>query len=337
MKRVLLTGMAGFIGSHIVDEILTNTDWEIVGIASWQHKGLPQRLLQSRHYQDNKDRVKIITHDLNAPLNDWQIKEIGDVEYVINCASESHVDRSITDPVPFITNNVNLVLNVLELCRKINPQKIIQVSTDEVYGDAPEGVDHKEWSAIRPSNPYSASKAAQEAIAFSYWRTYSLPIIITNTMNNFGELQDFEKFFPKVIRKVLLGEKIEVHANKDRTKSGTRFYLHARNHANALVWILNNIDAQMYPDYNELTRLNVVGEKEISNEDMVKLIAGYVGIEPIYELVSFHEERPGHDLRYALDGEKIKSLGYTYPRSLEESMKKSVEWYLQNRGWLDLE
>ena len=127
MKRLLLTGVAGFIGSHIVDEVLTNTDWEIVGIASWQHKGMPQRLLKGKHYEENKGRVTIITHDLQAPLNPGQEKEIGHIDYVINCASESHVDRSITDPVSFTLNNVSLELNVLELCRRLKPEKIIQV------------------------------------------------------------------------------------------------------------------------------------------------------------------------------------------------------------------
>jgi dTDP-glucose 4,6-dehydratase len=342
-KRLLLTGISGFIGSHIMDEVLVNTDWSIVGLASWQHKGIPKRILDSKYYQENKDRVEIMTHDLQAPLHESQIEQIGHIWYVINCASDSHVDRSITDPVGFILNNVKVALNVLELCRKLTAEKIIQISTDEVYGDAPEGEFHKEWSSIRPSNPYSASKAAQEAIAYSYWRTYSLPIMITNTMNNIGEKQDGEKYFPLLIRNALSGYQTKIHADGEKKKAGTRFYLHARNHANALVWILNNVEPQMYPTHTELTRLNIVGEKEVDNLTFAKMIYDIVkeykhDIPPFNTLlVNFHSSRPGHDLRYALDGLKLSILGYAYPKSLEESMRKTIEWYLSHPEWLNIQ
>lgn len=198
-KRVLITGLGGFVGCHYLDHYLVNTDWEIIGIDSWRHKGIPERITDSEHYQKNKDRVKIFTHDLNAPISQVMIDRMGKIDYIINLASLSHVDTSITDPVNFINNNVNLALNMLELARKITPEKFIQFSTDEVYGPMIDDVAHPEWDKILPSNPYSASKACQEAIAISYWRTYSVPLIITNTMNIIGEKQDGEKYLPKIV------------------------------------------------------------------------------------------------------------------------------------------
>lgn len=200
--RILLTGVGGFIGSHILSHLLKNTSHEIVGVASWKHKGTPARILEDENYQKNKDRVTIVTHDLISPFTNDVKEKMGHIDYIINIAADSHVDRSITDPVPFILNNTNLILTMLEYAREIKPKGFIQFSTDEVYGQAPIGINHAEWSPIIPSNPYSASKAAQEAIAISYWRTYNVPLIITNTMNVFGEYQDREKFIPLCIDRI---------------------------------------------------------------------------------------------------------------------------------------
>jgi dTDP-glucose 4,6-dehydratase len=192
MKRILVTGIGGFVGSHFAEHILKNTDWEIVGIDSFRNKGDSLRL---RHLA-KEPRLTVHTHDLQAPISDRMIEVIGSIDYVINIASDSHVDRSISDPVPFVENNVALILNVLEYCRRVKPSKLIQCSTDEVFGPALEGTAHTEWYPILPSNPYAASKAAQNAIAISYWRTYNVPLIITHCMNMIGERQDKEKFIP---------------------------------------------------------------------------------------------------------------------------------------------
>lgn len=333
MKKVLLTGVAGFIGSHTLEHLLINTDWHVIGIASWKHKGIPERIEEV--VRNNKDRVTIITHDLTAPFTEITKRRIGHIDYIVNVASESHVDRSIDDPVPFIQNNINLVLTMLELAREIKPQVFLQISTDEVYGAAPQGVDYPEWSVIKPSNPYSASKAAQEAIAISYWRTYGVPVIITNTMNNVGERQDPEKFVAKVINKVIKGETVPVHGTPE--KIGTRFYLHARNHADALLYILKNLPPKAYSEsVDRPDRYNVVGEKEINNLEMAEMVAKFVGKPLQYKLVDFHSTRPGHDLRYALDGKNLKDMGWKPPLSIEESLRRCVEWSLkpENALWL---
>ncbi len=330
-NRLLLTGIAGFAGSHILEHVLTNTDWDVVGIASWTHKGTPERVEEAvKNHPDWRNRVTIITHDLESQLPERTKKRIGQVDYIINAAAQSHVERSIEDPVPFIKNNVNVALNMLEFARECKPKVFIQISTDEVYGAAPDGVNHAEWSPIVPSNPYSASKACQEAIAISYWRTFGVPVVITNTMNMFGEMQDSEKYMAKVIIGVLNDEVITVHGTKESI--GSRYYLHARNHADALLFILGKEPA-MYPDAYRPDRYNVVGEKEIDNLKVAEMIANIIGKPLQYEFVDFHSVRPGHDKRYALDGKKLKQAGWTAPIDLLTSLRRYIEWTKEHPLW----
>lgn len=329
MTTVLMTGVAGFIGSHTVEHFLANTDWDIVGLASFRHSGDPLRLDVF-----DLDRVKIHRADLTAPISPRLIDRIGKVDYVLNLAAESHVDRSIDTPRPFIENNVSLAISMLEYAREIRPKAFIQISTDEVYGAAPTGVLHEEWSPILPSNPYSASKAAQEAIAVSYWRTFGVPVIITNTMNNFGERQDCEKFVPKVIKQVYNSDRVTIHGRVGNI--GSRFYLHARNHADALLYILNHLPPAAYHEdgVDRPDRYNICGEREIDNLSLARMIAGYMNKTLNYDLEDFHSQRPGHDRRYALDGSKISSLGWVPKIPLEESLERTINWTLKNPEWL---
>jgi dTDP-glucose 4,6-dehydratase len=361
MKRVLMTGGGGFMGSHVLRHILLNTDWHVVILDSFRHKGKTSRLnVQMEGIEDAAKRVTVITHDLKAPIDKQMKERIGDINYILNIASESHVDRSITDPRDFIENNVALMLTMLEYARSIYGEysdgssapleKFIQISTDEVYGPAPEGHAHKEGEPHKPSNPYSASKSAQEAICFSFWRTYQLPIIITNTMNIIGELQDPEKYIPMVIQKVNAGETVTIHGNADGTQIGSRFYLHARNQADALLFILNNIKPDKFGEAvayegdweegftqtqaTEPTTFNIVGEKETDNLELAQLVAKFVGKELKYKIVDFHSSRPGHDLRYALDGSKLAAAGWTPPFTFEDSLETTVKWTIQHPEWL---
>ena len=337
-KKVLLTGGLGFIGSHSVEHWLKNTDWDIVVVYGLRFSGRIEGLTDIEGYDPS--RVSIVWHDLRAPLHSQLASTIGDVDYIVNMASDSHVDRSITHPVDFVQNNVNLTLNMLEYAREVRPEKFIQVSTDEVYGPAPVGHDHKEGEPHRPSNPYSASKSAQESIAYSYWRTYNVPVTITNTMNNFGERQHPEKYVPMVIKKIMSGEVIDIHSKPNEDKSwtiGSRVWLHARNHADAIQHILDNIDVIWYEDGEstpDIQRFNVAGEQEIDNLQIVNMIADIIGKEPVYELVDFHSSRPGHDLRYSLDGTKLKEYGWNAPISVAESFRRTVEWTMSRPDWL---
>lgn len=327
--KVLLTGGAGFIGSHTAEHLLANTDWEVVILDSLNYAGDMTRLEDAGAL--DPERVSIHWHDLRAPIGDLLRDRIGEVDYIINMASESHVDRSIEDPVPFVTNNVALALNMLEYARAVKPQKFIQVSTDEVYGPAVWPKSHKEWDVLIPSNPYSASKAAQEAIAISYWRTYGVPVAITNTMNNFGARQHPEKFIPKAIRLVLDDKPVPIHARFDDViggwQSGSRVWLHARNHADALLYILEKVDLNVFGMHDRPTRLHVAGEHEIANDVIVHMIGGILGKYPMLEYEEFHKSRPGHDLRYSLDGSALRDLGWRAPVDFEESFEATVRWY----------
>ena len=333
-KKVLLTGVSGFAGSHILEHILTKTDWNVIGIASWKHKGTPERVEEVLKGNPLwKDRVEIITHDLISPIPERTKARIGVCDYILNIASESHVDRSITDPVPFVQNNVNLVLNMLEFAREYKPKLFLQFSTDEVYGVAPEGINHPEWASIVPSNPYSASKACQEAIAISYWRTYDIPLILTNTMNLFGSMQDSEKYMAKTIRAAYKNEAITVHGKEGNI--GSRYYLHARNMADAVLFIVNNLPPTPYTEEKDLfpDRYNIVGDVELDNLEVAKKIYEFMGKELKYELVDFHSTRPGHDRRYALDGTKLKEKGWAAPVSFEQSLKTYIKWTLERPMW----
>lgn len=333
MKRVLLTGASGFFGSHLLRHLLVNTDWEFVCPCSWTHKGTPERVENAIKGFD-EGRVKIITHDLTAPFTDVTKKRIGHIDYILNIASNSHVNRSIDNPGEFVIGNTMLAYNLLEYAREIKPEVFLQFSTDEVYGVAPEGVNHAEWSSIVPSNPYSASKACQEAIAISYWRTYNIPVIITNTMNLLGQCQDSEKYPAQLVRKIHLGETVTVHGTaKD---IGSRFYLHARNAADAVLFILRNLPAKLYNEGENLVpdRYNIVGDIELNNLELAQMVAKLMGKELKYEFVDFHKGRPGHDRRYSLDGSKLKNLGWKAPQEFEESLRQTINWTLANPQWL---
>lgn len=333
MKRVLLTGAGGFVGHHTLEHLLANTDWQIICTDSFRHKGKTDRLRQVLETNPEAHRVDVLVHDLRVPISEQFVWQMGTVDYVISMASESHVDRSIDQPREFIENNVSILLTLLELVRSHPVTKFLHVSTDEVYGPAPVGHDHCEGEPHQPSNPYSASKSCQEAICRSYWRTYDLPIVITNTMNIIGERQDPEKFVPSTIRKVLNGDTVTCHGSSDGVP-GSRFYLHARNQADALMFLLKHVSFPCYSSGEAMEQFNVVGEREVDNVEMAEMIASFMGKPISWELVDFHSSRPGHDLRYALDGKKLASCGWLAPVSLESSLERTVAWTLEHEEWL---
>lgn len=349
MKRVLLTGAGGFVGHHILEHILASTSWQVIATDSFRHRGKADRIAQviqpCAHW---RPRLEVITHDLSAPFSEQTMYRLGHIDYLIAVASESHVERSIEDPVPFIRNNVNVILSTLELAREVKPRHTIIISTDEVYGPEPvlDGVrvPHPEWAPILPSNPYSASKAAQEAVAFSYWRTYGVPLTIVNCMNLIGERQDPEKFVPMLIKRIAGGEEVPIHGREDDV--GSRHYLHARNLADALVYILKELPPAMYgahaktalggPAYaaDRPDRYNVVGPDRIDNLVLAQTIAGIIGRPLKYQLVDFHSARPGHDPHYSLDPAKLTKAGWTPPVPFSESLIRTVRWSLEHPEWL---
>lgn len=337
MTRILLTGASGFVGSHVLRHLLANTGGEIICPVTFRHRGNSDRIASALAGNDRwHQRVRVVICDLAAPVSATTAGRFGIVDEIWNVASDSHVDRSIAEPARFTENNVALMLNLLDYARRARPRLFLQMSTDEVYGPAPGEYRHREWDRILPSNPYSASKAAQEAIAVAYWRTYGVPVVITNTMNIIGQMQDPEKMVPKTVRSLIRGEPVTVHASPEGVP-GSRFYLHARNLASAWLWISQNRKPHLYPEHDVPLRYHVVGQREVANDELVRLIGGILGAEPRMELVSFHESRPGHDLRYALDGSRLAAEGWSAPVPFDESLRQTVLWSVAHPGWLGLE
>lgn len=337
-KRVLLTGIGGSIAVHFLAHIMHNTDWEVVGIDSFRHKGWTDRVkVCFDDHPDWKERTTIFTHDLAAPFSPLLKEKIGHIDYLISMASLSDVEASIQNPVPFIQNNISLTLNLLEYAREIKPEVFIQISTDEVYGAVSSKHDdlRREWDAIVPSNPYAASKAAQEALAISYWRTYGVPVVITNTMNNFGEMQQSSKFPAMIQKKIAAGEKITIHGKPGQI--GSRSYIHSRNFADAVLFILKNCPPHMHEPNtaDRPDRYNIAGDKQLDNLELAQTIANLMGVENLdYELVDTHTQRPGHDPHYGLDSTKLHELGWKPPKSFEDSLKSTIDWQTENEEWM---
>ena len=339
-KRVCLTGIGGSISAHFLAHIFTNTNWNIVGIDSFRHKGWTDRIhVMLDSHPEWKERLTIITHDLTAPISPIMQKKMGQIDYIINMASLSDVEASIQNPVPFIKNNVDLVLTMLEYAREIKPEVFIQISTDEVYGASASkyGDLRKEWDAIIPSNPYAASKAAQEAIATSYWRTYGVPVIITNTMNNIAELQQPSKYPVMIQKAIMRGEEITIHGKEGQI--GSRSYIHSRNFADAVLFIIKNCPPHQHVPLtaDRPDRYNIAGDMQLDNLELAQMIAKLMDKELKYKLVDSHSTRPGHDPHYGLDMTKLRSLGWKSPMTFEESLKNVIEWQVSHPEWINFE
>lgn len=354
MTKVLVTGAGGFAGHHFLEHVLVNTDWKVVATDSFRHKGKTDRIdevLRNMPYPPlSRERVDVVTHDLTVPFSEQAVARLSDVDYIVAYASESHVDRSISDPVSFTRNNIDVALTTLELARKVKPKAVVWISTDEVCGpvEADDLTGHSEWGPLLPSNPYAGSKAAQETIATSYWRTYGVPLIIVRCMNMIGERQDVEKFVPMTVSKVARGEEVVIHGSPGHI--GTRHYLHSRNLADGIMFLLQNTTPAVFPahvlSYNEIVKpsiapssdrpdmYNVASSDRIDNLTLAKMIAETVGKPLRYRLEDFHTTRPGHDPHYGLNPSKLKSLGWDLPVPFEDSLKRTVEWTLAHPQWM---
>lgn len=336
MKTVLITGAMGFVGSHLLEHILLNTDWNIVTIdrlGETTYNGF-DRL----SYDDS--RVKSFTYDLSKPIGKGLRKELGDIQIIFNVASASHVDNSIADPRGFMINNVELQITMLEFARTLpNLERFYQFSTDEVFGSILEG-DFLEGDRHNTGNVYSASKSAQEMLCRAYANTYGLKICMSNCMNIIGEKQHPEKFLPKVMSKVLKGETINIHASADGKYIGKRHYIHARNVADAVLFICQNTNEFLDPIDASKGVYNITGEAELDNLEMAQLIAKNMGMDLKYNIVSMDSERPGADLRYGLDGTKLANLGWRPKVDIYTNIKKIIDWTLKTeerkQKWLTI-
>ena len=327
-EKILITGGAGFIGHHLIFKILSETRCKIISLDRLDYSGSYNRI--SEMIEDNpnwKKRLKIVWHDLKAEINPIIKKQLSNPDIILHVAASSHVDRSIKDPMSFVMDNVVGTVNLLNYARTLKKlKKFLYFSTDEVFGPAPKGVNYKEDDRYKSGNPYAASKAGGEEMCVSFYNTYKLPMLITHTMNVVGERQHPEKFFPKIINYVLKNKTLTIHSNRTKTKAGSRFYIHAQDVAAAVIHILDRgKNGEKY---------NIVGPQEIDNLQLAKIIARKLKRKLKYKMVDFHSARPGHDLRYALDGNKLKKLGWKPKKILDKRIEQTIEWTLKNKNWL---
>ena len=328
MVKIVITGACGFIGHHIAEYIHKNTDWKIIIFDKLSYASMGLDRLRNNHLLYSS-RVKVYTIDLCNEISEGIKKEIGtDIDYIVHLAAETHVDNSIRLPREIILNNVSSTVNMLEWARALPNLKIFfNFSTDEVYGPALGNTLYKEWDRHRPTNPYSASKSAAENICVAYENTYNIPLMTVNVMNAFGERQHVEKFIPLCIKHILNDELIYIYSYPGNLESGSRFYIHAQNIASAVLFLINN--GKVGEKYN------ISGEREVSNLELAQLIAKIMDKTLKYEMIDFHSERPGHDLRYGLDGNKLTDLGWRPKFDFNKSIEKTVQWTLDNPEWLD--
>tara|TARA_R110000796_G_scaffold224340_1_gene340663 strand:+ start:2743 stop:3741 length:999 start_codon:yes stop_codon:yes gene_type:complete len=330
-KKILVTGGAGFVGHHVIETLLRETNFEVVSLDRLDTSGTLSRLSHILEINPKwKSRLSVVWHDLKAPLNDYVVKQLGDITHVLHLAAGSHVDRSIEYPMEFVMDNVVGTANLLDYAR-INLKETLEFflyfSTDEVFGPAPEGVFYKEDDRYRSGNPYSATKAGAEELCMAYENTYKMPILVSHTMNVFGNRQHPEKFIPLLVGNIRDGKKTYIHSNADCTKAGTRHYVDAKDVADAVLFLMDNGKAG--------EKYNIVGKEETNNLQLAQMISELMGKPLIYEMLDFHSSRPGHDLRYALCGEKMRNLGWEPRKDLRERLRDVISWSMENKRWLN--
>ena len=313
--KLLVTGGLGFIGSNFCRLMLAkHPDVELINVDKIGIGANPANL----HDIDNDKRYTFIKGDICNPL--LMNRLVHQVDAVVNIAAETHVDRSISDPNIFLQNNTVGTFIVLEAIRRHNHKaRLLQVSTDEVYGEATEG-SFTENTPLRPSNPYSAAKAAADMFVLAYYKTFGLNVSITRCTNNFGPFQMPEKLIPKTVIRALRDLPIPIYGRG----TNIRDWIYVQDHCEALNTVLDKGKAgEIY---------NVSAGNEIENVEIAKKII--CQLQKPESLITFVEDRPGHDTRYSLDSTKIRSdLGWKPKFSFEESIESTIKWYLTNEHW----
>ncbi|WP_342766429.1 dTDP-glucose 4,6-dehydratase [Methanocella conradii] len=310
---LMVTGAAGFIGSNFVHYILK------------KYPGIDVLVYDKLTYAGNLDnlkdvwdKIKFVRGDIcDARTVDEAIRQFG-VDEIINFAAETHVDRSINSAADFLESNIRGVYTLLEATRQYDIRKFLQISTDEVYGSIQNGSFY-ETSNVNPSNPYSAAKAAGDLLAKSYHNTYGVPVLITRSSNNFGPYQYPEKLIPLMIIKALNSEPLPVYG----TGMNVRDWLYVEDNCAGIdVVFQKGRTGEVY---------NIGGGNEKANLEVVRLILRQLGKPE--SLITFVKDRPGHDLRYSLNSDKTRALGWKPAHTFEDAMKKTIDWYVANEWW----
>jgi dTDP-glucose 4,6-dehydratase len=334
MSKILVTGGLGFIGSTAIKMILSQTHDEVLNIDKHSYASMPEAL----------DLVESISRYsfLKIDIGQYELtkKVIADYvpDVILHLAAESHVDNSINSPKEFIESNIIGTYNLLQAANELWTdedrlnKKFIHVSTDEVYGSLEQNeAPFTESAKYSPNSPYSASKASSDMLARAWYKTFGIPVIITNCSNNYGPWQFPEKLIPVVIKKALNHEKIPIYGDG----LNIRDWLFVEDHAAALINIYQNGEAG--------EKYNIGGNNEISNLDLVEKICAILdevspsmNIPKYSQLISFVRDRPGHDLRYAIDATKIaKELNFIPSIEIDAGLMKTVQWYVKNKDWLN--
>lgn len=319
MPRILVTGGCGFAGSHIV-EFLTWGGSEVVVVDNLSYAARFDNLENVNH-----SRLKIVCWDFRNSLTDALLKHIGQVDYVIHNGAQSHVASSFRNPREFVESNIIGTLNMLEAARKMNLKKFIYVSTDEVFGPS-SGQDFQETDALRPTNPYAATKAAGEYLAYSYFRSFGVPVIITRTMNMYGERQHIEKFVPKAIKTILNGNYVRIHAedNGAEIEVGSRHWLHAREQAKTLAKLLQiGVAGESY---------NVSSGTVKTNLEIAQIISETLDL-PL-NWVYQRPDEPTHDMHYSLDDSKMRAICPS-ESNFDKDFRDTVLWYRDHPDYLE--
>jgi dTDP-glucose 4,6-dehydratase len=317
--RLLVTGGMGFIGSNFVRHALrTRPAWTIVNLDRLTYAGNPANLADLDQSPAG-ERYRFVRGDIcDAPLVGRLIDE--GVDAIVNFAAESHVDRSIVDAAPFLQTNIVGTQVLLDATRRSGGRRFVQISTDEVYGPAPDGTAFAEDAPVRPSSPYAASKAAADLLCLAAFRTYGLPIVIGRCTNNYGPFQYPEKFVPLVITRALDGEPVPIYGDGRQVRD----WLHVADHCEAVCRMVEAGEpGQVY---------NVAAGGGLENRDLAERLL--VLVDRPTSLLRTVEDRPGHDRRYALDDGKIRStLGYAPKQAIDEGLAATVQWYLAHANW----
>lgn len=332
MKRVLVTGGAGFIGSNFIHYLLKHSDCEIVNFDALTYAGNLENLKDAA--QDS--RYTFVKGDIRNAEQVREVLQKFGVDTVVNFAAETHVDRSIVSPDVFVFANVLGTQTLLECsraywslapedkhCREYQPGvRLLQISTDEVYGSLGADGKFQETSPIAPNSPYAASKASADLFVRAYYETFGFPAVITRCSNNFGPYQFPEKLIPLIIYNSLHGKKIPVYGDGRQVRN----WLYVEDHCSALCSVLENgKNGEVY---------NIGGDAEESNLQVIRTILRLV--DRPENLIQFVVDRPGHDRRYAMDYTKLnRHTGWKPSHSFAEGLERTVRWYLENKKWLE--
>ncbi|MBP7653769.1 dTDP-glucose 4,6-dehydratase [Candidatus Dependentiae bacterium] len=315
MKNILVTGGAGFIGSNFIRILLSERDdVKVINFDKLTYAGNPENLKDV----ENDSRYKFVLGDICDYVKVQETIGRYKIDTIVNFAAESHVDRSIMGAVDFIKTDVEGVYVLLECVRNTGIEKFIQISTDEVYGSVEKGYS-KETDTLMPRNPYSASKAGGDRLAYSFYATYGMPVIITRASNNYGPYQYPEKLIPLFVTNAMENKNVPLYGDG----LNIRDWLYVEDHCRAILFLLDKgKNGEIY---------NIGGGNLHTNIEITKLILKLAG--KTESLISPVKDRLGHDRRYALDSSKLEMIGWKPLMSFEEGIEKTVKWYIDNKEW----